>query len=188
MRCDLIQCIPAVRRLFIRDVGPWRVAELEFSECLNIITGPSGSGKSSLLQALRPNPHTLLRPHFLSTGGKVEIDYADKRLSYDLTTTSGGWKSDDNQSHGQNLFRLLAESLAHTSTGWCLLIDDEVLSCFDPDHYNRAINLLNNATCQVIAVLTDRYDLRQLRNARIFQCTKHHSAPDQRCCEVTLPR
>ena len=165
-----IHCIPAVRRLCLRDVGPWREAKLEFSERLNIITGSSGSGKSSLLQAIRPAPHSLLRPRHLSTGGKIEIEYADKRLSYDLATASGGWKLDDNQSHGQNMFRLLMESLAYTSTGWCLIIDDEVLSCFDPHHCDQAVDMLNNAPCQVVLVLPDRCDLIGFRNPRVFEC------------------
>lgn len=100
----------------------------KFSDTLNIICGPAGSGKTGLLEVIKHNG-----PESLPGGepmAQMQIDLGPLPLELQLTSSA----------------QIILEMMPYS---YCLLIDD-VLDALDAESERRFLDVLANAEKQVI--------------------------------------
>ncbi|MBQ4429934.1 MAG: AAA family ATPase [Synergistaceae bacterium] len=79
-----------IERLIIRNIGGIKAAELEFSPGLNVITGESGAGKSSVVRSLELLAGTRGGVKFIRAGeskGVVEADFTECAVMREVLST-----------------------------------------------------------------------------------------------------
>lgn len=79
-----------IERLIIRNIGGIKAAELEFSPGLNVITGESGAGKSSVVRSLELLAGTRGGVKFIRAGeskGVVEADFTECSVMREVLST-----------------------------------------------------------------------------------------------------
>lgn len=86
----MISIIPAIKSLKIRNLGPVRRADLRFDKGINIIFGPSGKGKTAIINAIS---HMLKGEKLLYDPNKdkkksekafIEIELFNKKMSVEV--------------------------------------------------------------------------------------------------------
>jgi hypothetical protein len=176
-----IELVPAVRRLGLSRVGCGDELELEFLPGLNVITEiGSARGKStilrSILQALRPMGGFLcpLTPPEGAAEGRIAVEFLYPSISQRLVTADVPTAPEgDAASMGQRMLETLRTHLRLCQVGMGLLIDADITSPLDAPGYREAVQLLNEATCQVICVIgAQRFDPGDFPAARVFACTR----------------
>ena len=73
-----------IKRLSIENIGGISEAKLSFTEGLNVITGESGTGKTSIIKALELLTGTRGNTKYIRTGeekGIVEIEFSDVKIT-----------------------------------------------------------------------------------------------------------
>ncbi|MBR6901759.1 MAG: AAA family ATPase [Synergistaceae bacterium] len=76
-----------IEKLFINNIGGIKQAELAFSGGLNVITGESGAGKSSVVRALELLTGSRGSAKFIRAGetrGNVEAKFTDTLISREI--------------------------------------------------------------------------------------------------------
>jgi len=76
-----------LKKIFINNIGGIKEAKLNFTEGLNVITGESGAGKSSVVRALELLTGSRGGVKFIRAGethGAVEAEFTDKLISREI--------------------------------------------------------------------------------------------------------
>lgn len=176
-----IELVPAVRRLGLFRVGCWGELEMVFLPGLNVITEVGSHwGKStilrSILQALRPMGGFLypLTPSGGAAEGRIAIEFLYPSISHRLVTADVPTAPESAAaSMGQRMLETLRSHLRCSQVGMGLLIDEDITSPLDAPGYREAVQLLNEATCQVICVIgAQRFNPGDFPSARVFACTR----------------
>lgn len=170
--------VPAIRRLSLTGIGCWDALNLEFAPALNIITGMGGSGKSTILRAIRyaVNPLDNI-PHSLApagpfAAGRIEIEFLGSEISVDRSARDEAPASPGkSESLGQIMLECLRSRLQEKHRGMALLVEDEITSCLDDGQYSQAAALLNGARKQVICLIhSHRFSAGDFPGARVYRC------------------
>ncbi|MBR1657664.1 MAG: AAA family ATPase [Synergistaceae bacterium] len=94
-----------IDRLVINNIGGIRNAELEFTSGLNVITGESGAGKSSVVRSLELLTGSRGGVKFIRAGetrGNVEADFTDCTISREVLNTGRSRAKIDGEAAGLN--------------------------------------------------------------------------------------
>ena len=175
-----IALVPAVRRLGLSRVGCWDKMEMAFLPGLNVITEiGSACGKStilrSILQALWPTAGFSwpLTPSECAAEGRIVVEFMHPSISHRLVVQVDHPIRDSGAvSMGKRMLETLRSHLRVSHVGMGLLIDEDITSLLDTPKYREAVRLLNEATCQVICVISaQRFDPADFPSARVFACT-----------------
>jgi energy-coupling factor transporter ATP-binding protein EcfA2 len=173
----IIQIAPAIKRLTLTRVGCWNNLILDFDNSLNIITGKGGCGKSTILRSILQAVHPLgpgqgcLTPTVPFSKGLIGIHFYAKSLFVDIQPLSGiTEKPAVTESCGQFVLEQLRFHVHGAAQGMAVLIEDEVSFSLDDTLYPQAVELLNNATSQIICIIGHRFSLRDFPNARAYCC------------------
>jgi hypothetical protein len=164
----LIECIPTVHRLSLFHTGPWGRAMFEFALGLNIITGRSGSGRTTILCALTAPAAAPSRPTPGQRQERVEIEYLGC-MTFCQVVTPGPLPQREMQSDGQRVDHLVDLWIDALAKGGAVLLDEAVIGLLDDTHADRLIKRLEQAPFQAVVVLPLRIDTNRFC-ARIFEC------------------
>lgn len=174
---NLIEIVPAIKRLELRQVGCWERLDLEFLPGLNIITEEgSAVGKTTIFKAilhsLIPTSPMELRPTTTDgyEQGSVSIEFLSLNHSVGLHAPYVNYEASKADSPGQAMFRRLSAFLAAATPTMALLIDESVTGVLDERYYGEAVKMLNAAKCQVICQIPHRLQPEHYPQARIFAC------------------
>jgi hypothetical protein len=171
-----IQIVPAIKRLSLTCIGCWDHLILDFSPFLNIITGMGGCGKSIILQYILQGVHSLdadqyyLMPTHPFTTGRIGIEFYKRSVIVDIPGLNGIPEKPVNESYGQFMLTYLRYCLSVSPQGMAFLIEDEMTSVLDDMLYPQALELINNATSQIICIIGRRFSLKDFPNARAYKC------------------
>lgn len=172
-----IDILPAVRNIRLQHVGCWKNLIMDFIPALNIITGESGSGKSTIIHAILHAIHVSSTQNLLSrTSGYSKNSISVDLMSSKWTVQLNGYEEgmpvhSENESHGESTFEHLRATLKRATLNMMSLFDDAILRSLANGTYSDAVNLLNAARCQVICVIrSSRIDPSDFRKARIYSC------------------
>ena len=168
-----IEIVPALKRVELKNVGCWAELCTKFLPGLNIITGDSGTGKSTILRAIVKAVHPSSRtvPLSVTNGcgeGCISVEFMRPAVSVSLEKISPKPKTDE--SHGQSMLRLLSSCLKSAQPGTALLVENDVTAALDISLFREAVKLLNSACCQVICIIGHRLDPNDFKKARIYSC------------------
>jgi ABC-type iron transport system FetAB ATPase subunit len=185
---DGISICPAIRRLELSRVGPWNRLRLVFSPRLNIITGPCGSGKSTIIASALACLHPLdTWPYRLAPAGgnkrgaiRLAPMYPDIEIGLPLPDPALELRA-DSESRGMFQPRRMSACLERLPRTMALILDDEATGVFDQHNFRRAAALLNKARCQVIAVISSRYERKLFPAARVFACSRGNKGKGATC-------
>jgi recombinational DNA repair ATPase RecF len=167
-RHAILRC-PAVKSLRLTNVGPWRDLRLEFIRGINLITGPSGTGKGTILRALASDPSA-----YSSYGrerGMVDIEYCAPRWKYQVQpVTADEFREDRGRSLGERMYAQLMKQMSIMDEDAALLLHDGVLAVLDQPRYDTAVRMLNDIKCQIIIIVQHLRDSPAFRAPRTFHC------------------
>ena len=170
--------VPAIRRLSLTGIGCWDALSLEFAPALNIVTGTGGSGKSTILRAMRYAvnpldniPHSLVTAHPF-VAGRIEIEFLGPEISVDKSARDKvPVNPGKSESLGQVMLAFLRSRLREKHQGMALLVEEEITSCLDDGQYSQAATLLNGAGKQVICLIhSHRFSAGDFSGARVYRC------------------
>jgi len=171
-----IQVVPAIKRLSLTRVGCWSNLVIDFTPGLNIITGDCGCGKSTILRAMLQAVHPLtseeycLTPTVPDTSGRIGIHFYAKSLFIDIPALTGiPEEAAVNESHGHFMLEQLRLHVQGDARGMAVLIEDDVTSGLDNTLYLQAAELLNNATSQIVSIISYRFSLKDFPDARVYK-------------------
>ncbi|OPY06860.1 MAG: recombination protein F [Syntrophaceae bacterium PtaB.Bin095] len=174
----LIWHVPAIRRLSLTGIGCWDALSLEFAPALNIVTGTGGSGKSTILRAIRyavnplDNSPYSLAPARPFAPGRIEIEFLGPEISVDWPARDGAPANPGKGGRlGQIMLACLRSCLQEKHRGMALLVEDDITSCLDDELYDQAAALLNGAGKQVICLIhSHRFSAGDFPGARVYRC------------------
>ncbi len=170
--------VPAIRRLSLTGIGGWDALSIEFAPALNIVIGTGGSGKSTILRAIRYAvnpldnfPHSLAHPRPLGSG-RIEIEFLCPEISVDRSARDKApVNSEKSESLGQVMLEYLRSRLQEKHRGMALLVEEEITSCLDDRQYSQAAALLNGAGKQVICLIhSHRFSAGDFPGTRVYRC------------------
>ena len=170
--------VPAIRRLSLTGIGCWDTLSLEFAPALNIVTGMGGSGKSTILRAIRYAvnpldniPHSLIPVHPFAPG-RIEIEFLGSEISVDRPAgDEAPVNPEKSESLGQVMLAFLRSRLREKHRGMALLVEEEITSCLDDRQYSQAAALLNGAGKQVICLIhSHRFSAGDFPGALVYRC------------------
>lgn len=169
--------VPKIRAIRIKNIGLWRHASLEFIDGVNIITGMTASGKSTILKCILAGisgNEALLKDLIEHKNSRIEIELIAETL--DLKTGNNfAAKSVNACSIGESLYNKLLDFTNKTNKGYALLVDG-IMDRFSKNMFKKALSLFQKTKNQKI-IITKRYE--EIANARIFECVcdnKTHSS------------
>lgn len=180
-----ISIVPAIKRIELKNVGCWENLSMKLIPGLNIITGQSGSGKSTILRSifrafnpLTPMPYPL-SPMVRNKKGNIYMVLASSNIDLCImkqpglasVPASNLSSRKKEESIGQSMLKYLRFIIKEAPPGTAILIEGDVMSSLDDIYYADAVKLLNSAKCQVICIIShQRFDPKQFKKARIFAC------------------
>lgn len=180
-----ILIVPAIKRIELKNVGCWEKLSMKLIPGLNIITGQSGSGKSTILRSIfrafnpltpMSYPLSLLVRH---KEGKIYMTLASSNIELSVTRrqcltsvlASNLLSRKKEESEGQFMLRSLRSYIKEAPPGTAILLESDVTAIMDDIYYEDAVKLLNSAKCQVICIISHQhFDPKHFRKARIFAC------------------
>jgi len=173
----LIELIPAVKRLELRNVGCWESLDIEFLPGLNIITEEGTAlGKTTIFKAIlhsltpmspleyRPTP-TIGRE-----SGTISVEFMFRTLSVPLRSSRDALHRKEGESSGAFVFRQLKAAVQGAPPGMALLIDEQVTALLDSKHYRETMESLDCAPCQVLCQIAHCFELEGFPDARVYAC------------------
>ena len=174
-----IEIVPAIRRLRLARVGCWQEMTLEFLSGLNIITEEGSAwGKTTILRAILQSflpsiKHKYpLRPTIGFKEGQISIEFMKPSITFELSSFNHLYKQHtDHQGVGRFMLEQLYRYLSVTPKDMAVLIEDEVTAVLDVSSYRKAVDLLNQASCQIICIISHRIDFHDFPEARIYSCS-----------------
>jgi len=167
-RKNRIFYVPKIRRIRIKNIGLWKDVLLEFADGMNVITGVTASGKSTVLKCILSGisgNETLLEDLAKQKNSRIEIEPAGKSMALEI----GGCFASENvnaYSSGEILYNKLLGFINKTNKGYALLIDG-IMDRLSKDMFEKTLDLLQKTENQKI-IITKRYE--GIVNARIFEC------------------
>lgn len=171
-----IQIVPSIKRLSLTRVGCWNDLILDFTPSLNIITGGGCVGKSTILRSILHSVRPLdldeycLTPTDPFTSGAIGIEFSIKSVVLDIPVLAGiPEKTDVKESHGQFMLSRLRSCITGTPRGFALLIEDVVTASLDDIQFRQAVEALNNATSQIVSIISYRFSLKDFPDARVYK-------------------
>lgn len=174
-----IQIVPAIKRLELTRVGCWEELTLEFLPELNIITEEGSAwGKTTILRAILQSflPYSQheypLRPTIGFKDGHISIEFMKPSVTLDLSFLTHLHKQrTGQQSSGRFMLSQLHRYLSVTPKDMAVLIENEVTAILDEFSYRKAVELLNQARCQIICIIAHRINFDDFPKARIYSCS-----------------
>lgn len=191
----MISITPAIKSLKIRNLGMVRKADFEFTKGINIIYGVNGSGKTTVVNAIRhltngekliygpnkymkPSEKSVIEAELLGENLITEVKEEPsvyeqclrKRLLPDLTKLPPAIKSVEDMkawmSGGERDFMELLEAVRVSNKGHALLLDD-AFAHLDHVNKNAIFELLKRSELQVI--MTVRREDELVKGANILR-------------------
>ena len=160
--------VPKIRTIRIKNIGLWRHASLEFIDGVNIITGMTASGKSTILKCILAGisgNEALLKDLIEHKNSRIEIELIAETL--DLKTENNfADKNVNGYSIGESLYNKLLGFTNKTNKGYALLVDG-IMDKLSKNMFRKALSLFQKTKNQKI-IITKRYE--EIANARIFEC------------------
>ena len=173
----VLTILPAIKRVELRCIGGWENLGIELSPTMNIITGESGAGKTTILEAIKsslnpsPERRELLGRH---SDGRVIVELSNPtiELNTDMLEKIPDRNRDPQVSHGDWSLSLLRIFLSEVPRGFVVMFDDDVLGVLDDNKHGEAIRLMKKAKCQIIGVSGRRSAQSNFEGAKIFYCMR----------------
>lgn len=172
---QLIEIVPALKRLELSHVGCWEDLKMEFIPNLNIITEEGSAwGKTTIFRAILQSLRDSLTetPLFPTNGfekGAICVEFVSVIRNIELRSHHDDTsRRSTGELSSVSSLRQLRSSLKAAKQTTALLISDGVTAALDLLHYAEAIKLLNTSHCQVICQVAHRCELSSFPEARIF--------------------
>ena len=177
-----------IEKLFINNIGGIKQAELAFSGGLNVITGESGAGKSSVVRALELLTGSRGSAKFIRAGethGNVEAKFTDILISREINNNGRSRAKIHGVNTGLNECAALVNSLVKIQSQFAQLdlLDNEkqleMLDCCLPEKkifndFREIYDKAKSSADELRAIKKRRADIeRQYSNAKeIFELVK----------------
>lgn len=173
-----IEIVPALRRVELLHVGYWEQLNLEFIPGLNIITGESACGKTTIFRAIFQallSSTRIEHPLSVTSGfldGRISVEFMSPTVSVRLGALDGVQSGpESHETYGQFMLRLLRSHLEAAIPGTAVLVENEVTAALGISQFPTAVKLLNDSHCQVICLSTHRLNLKDFPEARAYVCS-----------------
>ncbi len=155
---------PKIKALKAKNIGVWKDVEIKFSDDLNIITGPSASGKTTLLKCIIAAVYNKqISERYLHDDSEIEIVLEGGRLKPCLKENTSVDKSLNTAAEIE--FEMLLNSLRKMNEGYAILIDD--VGCMDEKKLEKVFNLIKQIKGQKIITVKQPLNIS---DARVFEC------------------
>lgn len=168
----IIETVPAIKRVQLKNVGCWGELCMEFIPGLNIITDESrGSGKSTILNAILKAVHPSGQMNYPPSATK---GFSEGEISVELMSPSIALRISDSANTRQaqteqSSFERLRSTLEAGQPGTALLVESEAVEQLDANA-DEVLKFLNTPPCQVICVMGQHLQPEQFSQARIYVC------------------